>query len=92
MDAGRLGQVVTNFLSNAIKFTGSGGTVTVRAAVLAESTPTHCSVRVSVGDTGVGLRPAEITRLFEPYSQIRAAEMQAGCVCVAHEECVGADL
>ena len=82
-DAGRIRQVVTNFLSNAIKFTPAGGTVTVRADVAGDPTSTHVSVRVSVADTGVGLAPAELSRLFQPYTQIRAAEMQAGCVAAA---------
>ena len=56
--------------------------MTVRAAVLPESTPAHWSVRVSVRDRGVGLAPREVARLVQPYTQIRAAEMQAGCVRV----------
>ena len=94
MDAGRIGQVVTNFLSNAVKFTPSGGAVTVRAILMsvpAQPEPPRANadtgsnstwtVRVSVSDTGRGLGQSELARLFQPYAQIRAAEMQAGCVC-----------
>ena len=101
MDAGRIGQVVTNVRSTAIKFTPRGGVVTVRAVVTASpgqiveasasggggggvggSSPAQdmWTVRVSVTDTGGGLGPAELEKLFQPYTQIRASEMQAGCV------------
>ena len=89
MDAGRIGQVISNFLSNAIKFTPAGGTVSLRATVVSAppsrgsgtgSAPERWTVRVDVRDTGHGLGPAELSRLFQPYTQIRAAEMQAGCV------------
>ena len=95
MDAGRIRQVITNFLSNAIKFTPAGGKVFVRArvqtasldasdpagAVVHTTAQSALTVRVSVVDTGRGLWPDEVSRLFLPYSQIRAAEMQQGCVC-----------
>ena len=92
MDAGRIGQVISNFLSNAIKFTPAGGTVSLRATVVSAppsrgsgtgSAPERWTVRVDVRDTGHGLGPAELSRLFQPYTQIRAAEMQAGCVAAA---------
>jgi signal transduction histidine kinase len=91
MDASRIGQVITNFLSNAIKFSGAGSTVGLRAAAAAERLPAASTagggsgaarwdVRVSVRDAGRGMSPDELARLFQPYTQIRAAEMQSGCV------------
>ena len=88
MDAGRIGQVITNFLSNAIKFSGAGSTIALNAAVLPAAiaaasggTAGKCwDVRVSVRDAGRGMSPDELARLFQPYTQIRAADMQAGCV------------
>lgn len=58
-DAGRVRQVVTNLLDNALKFTPSGGRVTVRAA------PDDGFVRVSVEDTGKGIPAEAQKRLFQ---------------------------
>lgn len=52
-----------NLLANAIKFTPAGGTVTARIAAHAGS------VSVSVADTGIGLAPEYLPRLFERFSQ-----------------------
>ena len=65
VDASRIVQVITNLLGNAIKFTDAGGTVTVRAA----NGPT--SVVVSVEDTGIGIEPESLTRIFDRFWQAR---------------------
>ena len=62
-DPERLHQVFWNLLANAIKFTPAGGTVTARIAAHAGS------VSVSVADTGIGLAPEYLPRLFERFSQ-----------------------
>jgi hypothetical protein len=66
-DRFRLQQVVTNLLSNAVKFTSEGG-VTVRVT---EGEPTRRGqrVRFEVSDTGIGIEPAAVARLFEPFNQ-----------------------
>jgi signal transduction histidine kinase len=61
-----LTQVMGNLLSNALKFTPSGGRVAVQVTV--EET----RVQVDVTDTGRGLSQDEIARLFEPFSQVHA--------------------
>ncbi|MHB8634707.1 MAG: ATP-binding response regulator [Thermoplasmatota archaeon] len=63
-DAKRLGQVLFNLVTNALKFTPRGGHVTVDC----EEGPAECTVRVH--DTGIGLRPDQIGRLFQPFSQV----------------------
>lgn len=63
-DAGRLGQVLDNLLSNALKFTPSGGRIGISVQ------PTDGSVVLRVTDTGRGLTPDEIGRLFRPFSQV----------------------
>jgi len=65
VDANRIVQVITNLLGNAIKFTDAGGTVVVRAA----NGPT--SVVVSVEDSGIGIEPGALTRIFDRFWQAR---------------------
>jgi signal transduction histidine kinase len=60
-DEGRIGQAVDNLISNAIKFTPQGGTVTVRSAA------SEGEAVIEVADTGVGVPTAEQDRLFERF-------------------------
>mgnify|MGYP003607350144 CR=1 FL=1 len=63
-DERMLKQILFNLLSNAIKFTPSGGEVGVTAARL------DGSVRVSVSDTGIGIKAADQERVFAPFEQV----------------------
>jgi signal transduction histidine kinase len=60
-DVQRLGQVVDNLLSNALKFTHAPGTITVRVEREGDR------VRIRVTDTGIGLSPADRDGLFQPF-------------------------
>ncbi len=64
-DSARLAQVVDNLLANAAKFTDAGGQIHVRVALPSSSQ----RVEVAVRDTGVGIEPDLLLRLFEPFSQ-----------------------
>jgi PAS domain S-box-containing protein len=66
-DAGRLRQVVTNLIGNAIKFTNAGS-VRVSTRVVAEP-PGRTRFRVEVRDTGVGITEGAKSRLFQAFSQ-----------------------
>jgi len=66
-DANRLRQVLSNFLSNAIKFTASGN-VELRVTSLADSGKKNF-VRFEVSDTGIGIADSKIARLFTPFEQ-----------------------
>ncbi|HTH47413.1 MAG TPA: ATP-binding protein [Candidatus Limnocylindria bacterium] len=66
-DPGRLRQVLTNLVSNAIKFTATGG---VRVRVTREpATEGQVGVTCAVSDTGIGIEPEGLQRLFLPYVQ-----------------------
>ncbi|WP_143752083.1 response regulator [Marinobacter profundi] len=63
----RLGQILLNLSSNAVKFTDTGSII-VSAAVVEESGD-HCRLHFAVKDTGIGMTPEEQKRLFRPFSQ-----------------------
>ena len=67
-DREKLQQVVLNLLSNAIKFTSAGGTITLRCAPAeVDGAP---MVRIMVRDTGIGIAPNQLARVFEPFVQV----------------------
>ncbi len=66
-DATRLQQALLNYAGNALKFT-EVGTVTVRARCLEEDT-SHAVIRFEVEDTGIGIEPEALPRLFEAFEQ-----------------------
>ena len=61
-DEGRVRQVVLNFLSNAIKFTDEGQ-ISLRLGMVGER------LRIEVSDTGIGISPDNVERLFERFTQ-----------------------
>lgn len=63
-DPRRIVQVLVNLLSNALKFTPSGGRVNIDAS------REKNQIVVRVRDTGAGLTPEQISRLFRPFSQV----------------------
>ncbi|OQA74739.1 MAG: Autoinducer 2 sensor kinase/phosphatase LuxQ [bacterium ADurb.Bin243] len=66
-DSLRLKQILINLVSNSIKFTSSGS-VTIECHELAHG-ETHSDILFKVTDTGPGLTPEEINRIFKPYKQ-----------------------
>ena len=66
-DPGRLRQVMTNLLTNSIKFT-SEGSVTMRVRVQKESNEI-LEIAFTVQDTGIGIEEEVRQRLFKPFSQ-----------------------
>lgn len=63
----RLKQILTNLVSNAIKFTREG-TIVVRA-MLDDEQQDSAQLRISVQDTGIGLSPQDVRTLFQAFSQ-----------------------
>jgi signal transduction histidine kinase/DNA-binding response OmpR family regulator/HPt (histidine-containing phosphotransfer) domain-containing protein len=73
-DVTRLRQILVNLLSNAVKFTASGEVV---LTVAAESARAHHArdvvLHFSVRDTGIGIAPDQVNRLFRSFSQVDAS-------------------
>jgi signal transduction histidine kinase/CheY-like chemotaxis protein len=63
-DAGRLQQVLWNLLTNAVKFTPTGGKIELRTSVVGET-----KFRVQVTDTGRGIDTELLERIFQPFEQ-----------------------
>ena len=70
-DERKIRQVVLNLLSNAIKFTPEGGRIDVGAV------PKYGFVEVSVSDTGIGIAPEDLEKVFEEFRQVGTAEKKA---------------
>jgi PAS domain S-box-containing protein len=64
-DGDRALQILLNLVSNAIKFTRESGSISVAA-----SADSNSSVVIRVQDTGAGIEPVDIERIFEPFVQI----------------------
>jgi signal transduction histidine kinase len=63
-DADKLQQLLLNLLTNAIKFTSTGGTISVACETSGERT------RIHVRDTGVGIPEEQIEQIFDPFVQL----------------------
>lgn len=64
-DERRLKQIILNLISNAIKFTNSGGSVTIEISLLDTG-----GLVVKVQDTGIGIRAEDIPKTLQPFTQI----------------------
>ncbi|MGD8569095.1 MAG: chemotaxis protein CheB [Gammaproteobacteria bacterium] len=64
-DATRLSQVMLNLLMNAVKYNRHGGSVTISVEPVEEN-----RIRISVTDTGIGIKPEERSKLFEPFRRL----------------------
>ncbi|MBD1885533.1 PAS domain S-box protein [Microcoleus vaginatus] len=84
IDERRMRQVLINLLNNAVKFTPNGGRITLevsrqqrRADPDSADSPPHFLVketlRIAVIDTGIGIAPKHINKLFQPFIQIDGA-------------------
>jgi len=74
-DPDRLAQVVGNLVGNAVKFTERGS---IGVQVAPDRAMPGTRLRCEISDTGFGIAPDEITRLFQPFSQAAAATRSHG--------------
>ncbi len=69
-DSGRLGQVLINLLGNAVKFTTSGYvSLDVENVATPDDWAEATCLRFAVQDTGIGIAPAKIAAIFDPFTQ-----------------------
>lgn len=68
-DERKLKQILFNLLSNAVKFTPDGGSVRVMARAITEAQ----EIEISIEDTGIGIKPEDIQKLFKEFSQLDSA-------------------
>jgi signal transduction histidine kinase len=68
-DRQRLKQILLNLLSNAVKYNRQGGTVTISC----DETP-RLGFRIAVSDTGPGIAPGKMARLFTPFERLGAEQ------------------
>ncbi|HEX4684402.1 MAG TPA: PAS domain-containing protein [Gemmatimonadaceae bacterium] len=66
-DREKLQQIVLNLLSNAVKFTEPGGRISISCGA-----DGNRRVRIQVTDTGIGIAPDQLVRVFEPFVQVDA--------------------
>lgn len=95
LDAGRMKQVLSNILSNAIKFTDTGG-VTVN--IYSTRTDKGIRINIKVTDTGIGISTDDQIKLFKPFSQVNAPQHSRGgtglglAICRQLVEMMGGEL
>ena len=72
-DVTRLGQILVNLVSNAVKFTDSGEVAIIITSEEINSDNSQSSIHqihFAIKDTGIGISPEGLTRLFQPFSQV----------------------
>ncbi len=69
-DRDSLSRVLLNLLDNAVKYTGDGGTISVSAG------NRHETVQITITDSGQGMSPEAIQRLFRPFSRVGSTSNQ----------------
>jgi len=71
-DDQRLAQVITNLLSNSVKFTPEYGMISLVASLESDENDV-CEIRFDVTDTGIGISDEQLSRLFKPFEQAESS-------------------
>lgn len=73
-DCQRLKQILLNLMNNAIKYNKQGGDVTIRTEVVRHSNELAPSVRMTISDTGIGIKPEHMVKIFDAFERVGAEE------------------
>ena len=76
VDERRMRQVLINLLNNAVKFTADGGQITIEVNLTSQEKPLleiRNYLQIAIADTGIGISPENIPKLFQPFIQIDSA-------------------
>lgn len=79
VDERRIRQVLINLLTNAVKFTPEGGSIRIQVSCLSRpesrgnDLPPQNWLRIAISDTGIGIEPEHLNKLFQPFVQIDSA-------------------
>ncbi len=68
-DSGRLRQIIVNLVGNSIKFTNRGGIVVRANLERRDETAGTVDIQFSIADTGIGINPEKLAKVFEPFEQ-----------------------
>jgi len=71
MDRDKMTEVLVNIIDNAVKFTTAG-------SVIVKTSTENGMVKITVQDTGIGIRPEDIPKLFSSFTQVHAASHKTG--------------
>ncbi len=75
IDLQKISQTVMNLLSNALKFTRSGGSVAITAQQIQQSPAVKSMIRISITDNGIGIGKEELSYIFDRYKQASSAQI-----------------
>ncbi|HJQ40750.1 MAG TPA: ATP-binding protein [Thermoanaerobaculia bacterium] len=80
LDEGRVKQILLNLLSNAVKFSHRGGFVHLTVTLIGESlSPLGAeTIRIEVADSGIGIPPDELARIFDEFYQVAERTQKGG--------------
>jgi PAS domain S-box-containing protein len=76
VDERRMRQVLINLLNNAVKFTADGGQITLEVTLISQEDALlgmRNNLQIAIADTGIGISPENIHKLFQPFIQIDSA-------------------
>ncbi len=72
-DPGRIRQILTNLVGNAVKFTAQGH-VLIRVTGVPDATTETCDIHVAIEDTGIGIKADKVPHIFGEFNQVEDAQ------------------